>query len=99
MFKIATIFKRGKRFYALILFEDAVEPIYFYLHDTDPILIEAALSLNVVNLVVVTHNHFRAEIEYIRNHIKMFKQAPTTRLDILEEDKSFINWMNENGSL
>ena len=95
MFKIATIFKRGAHFYAMILFEDVIEPVYYYRSDSNDVFLEASLSLDFENLEVVTPKHFKAEIEYIRNHIKMFKEAPTSRLDILNEDKYYNLWLED----
>ena len=95
MFKIATIFKRGSRFYSLILFEDVVTPVFYFKSDTNDVILEAWLGTQFENLEVVTVKHFKAEIEYIRNHISMFKEPPTSRLDILEEDKYYNIWLRE----
>lgn len=97
MKKLATVYKKGDKFFGRILFENALQPVEYFYIKKEHILVTTGLFRDFPNLVMVNRSRFEAEVAYTT----LFKErAPENSLkplekpsmnDLIEHHKRIIN--------
>lgn len=80
--KLAAIYPKGKKYFAKILYENALEPVDLFRLEDTPKLLHAHLLIDFMNMEIVTRREFELELD----HIRLFGCRSHDKL-VLDEDE------------